>query len=143
MKATLRQPSFAAAWAIVSGDACVGQRVDFARFADIPVLAELAAQVAAGRAERQHRRAGQKMVERLFLDRVDAITARPAVSGEHDLLILAGAHEAEAPLPFVQLAITRTHVALHAAVVERMPIPPGDNRLVDQRHGLLLYNRER
>jgi hypothetical protein len=35
----------------------VGERVHLARFRDVPVLTEAAAQVAAGRAEREHRRA--------------------------------------------------------------------------------------
>ena len=48
------------------------QPVHVLRFRDIPVLAELAGQVAAGGAEREHGTAGVEMVERFLLDRVDA-----------------------------------------------------------------------
>src|SRR6516165_8927948 len=46
--------------------------VEIASFRDVPVLAELAGQVAPGGAKRQDRRARQEMIERLFLDRIDA-----------------------------------------------------------------------
>ena len=68
------------------------------------------------------RRAGQEVVERLLLDRVDAEARRAAVGGEHDLVVVPGAHEAEAPLTFVQLAEARADVALDAPVLERMPV---------------------
>jgi hypothetical protein len=68
--------------------------VERARFRDVPVLAELAGQVATGRAEGQHRRAGEKVIERLLLDRIDAKARGTAVRGEQDLVVLARAHEA-------------------------------------------------
>src|SRR5262249_18705447 len=88
----------------------------------VPVLAEAAAEVAARRAEREDRRPRQKMVERLLLDRVDAEAARAPVGREHDLVALARPDEAEAALPVAQLALTRTDVALEAAVRERVPV---------------------
>jgi hypothetical protein len=54
------------------GRSTVGERIHLAGLAHIPVLAELAGQVAAGGAKRQHAAAGIEMIERLFLDRVDA-----------------------------------------------------------------------
>ena len=45
--------------------------VEIAGFGDVPVLAELAGQVASRGAKRQDRRAWQEMIERLFLDRID------------------------------------------------------------------------
>src|SRR5665647_3244529 len=59
------------------GTRLVYQGVRLARLRDVPILAELAGKVAAGCAERQHRRAGEKVVERLLLDGVDAEAAQP------------------------------------------------------------------
>ena len=69
--------------------------------------------------KREDRRAGQEVVERLLLDRVDAEPARAPVGGEHDPVALAGAHEAQAALAVAQLAGPRADVALDAPVVER------------------------
>src|SRR6202043_1923610 len=107
------------------GRGTVGEGVDLARLADVPVLAELAGQVAAGGAERQHRGAGQEMVQRLLLDWIDAVAARPAVGLEHDLAALAGAHETEAALPLEQLAGPRAEIALDAPILEAVPVLRG------------------
>ena len=100
----------------------IRQRVGFTRLADIPVLAELAAQIATGRAERKHRSSGKKMIQRLLLDGVDAVAARTSVRCEDDLIVFAGAHEAKPALAFVQFAEARADIALNSPVVERMPI---------------------
>ena len=68
-----------------AGEACRCSAVELAGLGDVPVLAELAGEVAAGGAEGQHRRAGQEVVERLLLDRIDAEAGRAAVGREHDL----------------------------------------------------------
>ena len=125
MKATQRQPLRTAASAIASGEARSCSAVELARLGDVPVLAELAGEVAAGRAEGQHRRARQEMVERLLLDRVDAEAGRAAVGGQHDLVVLAGAHEAQTALALVQLALARAQVALDAPVLEPVPVAAG------------------
>ena len=52
-----------------------GKSVVFAGLADVPVLAEFAAQIAATGSERQHGRSGQEVVERLLFDWVDAEAA--------------------------------------------------------------------
>src|SRR4029450_8339882 len=90
--------------------AAVGERIDLARLRYVPVLAELAGQVAAGGAERQHRRSRQEMVERLLLDRVDAEAGGPPIGGEHDLVVLPRAHEAQAALALAELAVARADV---------------------------------
>jgi hypothetical protein len=97
------------------------QPVHFARLGNIPVLTELAREIASRGAEGKDRRAGIKVVERLLLDRVDAETRGSAVGGEHHAALLHLAHEAKAALPLVQLAITRAQVALHAPVGQRVP----------------------
>ena len=49
----------------------IGKAVEVARLGDVPVLAELAGEIAARRAERQDGSARKKMVERLLFDRID------------------------------------------------------------------------
>jgi hypothetical protein len=68
--------------------------IERARFRNVPVLAELAGQVATRRAKGQHRRAGEKLIERLLLDWIDAKAGGAAVGGQQDLTVLARAHEA-------------------------------------------------
>jgi hypothetical protein len=77
------------------------QAVEFAGLGDVPVLAELAGEVAARRAEGEHRGTGQE---------------------EHDLVARAGANEAEPALALAQAAEARAEVALEAAVVEPVPV---------------------
>src|SRR5688500_10928384 len=62
------------------------------------------------------------MVQRLLLDRVDAESAGAAVGVEPDFAVLDAAHETQAALSVVHLARARTHVALHATVVELVPV---------------------
>src|SRR5947207_12752973 len=83
---------------------------------------ELTGQIAAGRPEGQDTRSGQEMVERFLLDRVDAKAARAAVAEQPDTPCLRATHEAQASLPIAQLAGSRADVALHTAVVQRVPV---------------------
>ena len=108
----------------------IGELVDLLGLADVPVLAEPAGKVAASRPERQHRRAGQEVVQRLLLDRVDAVAAGPSVAGEHDLVVLAGADEAHAPLALPELAGPWTLIALDPPVLEDVPVSGRDGELV-------------
>ena len=89
---------------------------------DVPVLAEATREVAAGGAEREHGAAGQEVVERLLLDRVDAVATRAAVCRQHHLIAGPASHETHPALTVPQLARSRAHVALDAAVVELVPI---------------------
>ena len=88
----------------------------------IPVLAELAGQVAAGRPEGKDRRAGKKMIERLFLDGIDAEAGRATIGREHNLIACAPAHETQPALPLVELAVARADITLEPAVRKRVPI---------------------
>src|SRR5262249_5707728 len=99
-----------------------------ARLADVPVLAEPARQVAAGGAERQHRRAREKVIERLLLDRVDAEAARAPEGGEDDRVLGASANEAQPALAFAELAGARAHVARDVAVGKAVPVRGRDDR---------------
>ena len=102
------------------------QTVERAGLGDVPVLAELAGQIAARGAEGEHRRARQEVVERLLLDRIDAETRGATVGGQQQLIAPARTHEAEAPLALVQPAIARADVALNAAVVQPVPVAGRD-----------------
>jgi len=59
----------------ILGARALGQNVILAGLADVPVLAELAAQIAAAGSERQHRRSRQEMIERFLFHRIDAEAA--------------------------------------------------------------------
>src|SRR5512139_723930 len=83
----------------------IGQDIHLARLADVPVLAELAGKIAPRRAEGEHRRTGQKVVERLLLDGIDTVTAGAAVGSELDAVFDIGAHETETALAFMELAV--------------------------------------
>src|SRR5262249_2125210 len=100
----------------------VRQRVDLAGLADVPVLTESTGEIAARGAEGQDGRARQEVVERLLLDRVHTEAARAPEGGEDDGVVLAGADEAEAALPLVELARARADVALHVAARQPMPV---------------------
>ena len=103
----------------------VHQAIHVLRLGDVPVLAELAGEVAAGGAEGEDAAAGVEVVERLLLDRVDAEAGGAAVGGQLHGAIDHLAHEAGAALAFVQLAVARAEVALHAAVGQGMPPAAG------------------
>src|SRR5262245_15003088 len=72
------------------------------------------------------------MIERLLLDRIDAEPGRTAIGFEHDLVVLARAHEAQPALAFAQPAMARADVALHAPVREHLPVA-GRNRVAHAR----------
>jgi hypothetical protein len=110
------------------GRGAVGERVDLARLGDVPVLAEGAGEIAAGGAERQDRRAGQEVRERLLLDGIHAEAARAAPRGQHDAVAVARAHEAQTALPVREATLARAHVALQAAVGERSEVAACDDR---------------
>jgi len=98
------------------------QSLHVAGLADVPVLAELAGQVAADGAEGQHAAARVEVVERLLLDRVDAEPRGAAVGGQHHVVAFAHPDETGAPLAVAELAVARAQVALDPAVVEGVPV---------------------
>jgi hypothetical protein len=76
------------------------------------------------------------MIERLLLDRVDAISARASIGCEDHLIVLARTDKTETALPLMELAVTRAHVALHAAVFQPMPILRGNDGGIRETHVL-------
>src|SRR5665647_2042258 len=103
----------------------VCQSVDLPRLGDVPVLAELAGQVAACSAEREDCAAGQEVVERLLLDGVHAEPARATVGRQDDLVVHAGPDKAQPALALVQPTRARAHIALDSAVLQPVPVPRG------------------
>jgi hypothetical protein len=85
----------------------------------------LQGQIAAGGAERQNRRSGVEVVERLLFDRVDTKTRRTAVGGQYHLSADVLANETRAALAVMQLAVARTEVALDPLVGDRVPPATG------------------
>ena len=95
------------------------------------------------------------MVQRLFLDRVDAESARPAVADELDLVVDALPHVTQAALTVAQTAVARAQIALQSAVIDAMPVVGrNDSRVHDlfnraesltyqvEEHAALLYRRK-
>ncbi len=109
------------------GARAVGQRVHFAGLAHVPVLAELAGEVAAGGAEGQHAGARVEMIERLLLDRVHAEARRAPVGDELDLVVEPLAHVAQAALAVAQAAVARADVALQPTVGLAVPVLGADD----------------
>ncbi len=102
------------------GGICEG--VDFAGFADVPVLAEMAGEVAARCAEGQDRCAWQEVVQWFLFNGIDAETTRTAIRGQHHLRANSGADETESTLAVTQPAETWTEVALQASVLQGVPV---------------------
>ena len=69
------------------------------------------------------------------------INAGAAVGRQHDRVLLAHPHEAEPPLPLVQAAGPRAHIALDPPVTGAMPVPRGHRRTVHARHASTLPQR--
>jgi hypothetical protein len=61
------------------------------------------------------------MVERLFLDGIDLQRGRRSVSETEELPSLIYADEAEAGLPFTDVAVARAEVAVYAAFGDGFP----------------------
>jgi len=62
------------------------------------------------------------MVQRLFLDWVDAEARRATIGREQEFVVAARAHEAKPALAVVELAVSGTEVALDTAVSKPLPI---------------------
>jgi len=100
----------------------VGERIHLARLTHVPVLTELAGQIAARRPERQDSGARQEVVQRFLLNWIDAETARASVSEELEPTLLDPSHETQTALSLVHAATSRTNVALHTTIGKRLPV---------------------
>ena len=68
------------------------------------------------------------MMERLFLDRVDAEAGRTSVGRQHHTVAYPLAHEARAALAVAQFAIAWAQVALQTTVRQVVPPACGERR---------------
>ena len=68
-----------------------------------------------------------EVIERLFLDRVDAKAARATVRGQDDLAVEATPHETQAALSLSQLTKAGTEIALNPVVIQAVPIASRDH----------------
>ena len=105
----------------------LGEAICLAALADVPVLAELAGQVAAGSAEGERAAAGVEVVERFLFDRVDAKAGAATPGGELQVVADALAHKTGGALAFVQAAGARTQIAFDPTVVQRVPVTGGNS----------------
>lgn len=62
------------------------------------------------------------MIERFLLDRIDTESTGSPVRRQDDLILLPRPDETEPLLPFLERAISRTEIALNAAVFQPVPI---------------------
>src|SRR5439155_9153817 len=91
------------------------------RLADVPVLAELAAEVAARRPEGEDARAGKEVVERLLLDGIDGEAGRAPVARAPQLSAPILADVAEARLPLADETVARAERAEELAALPGVP----------------------
>ena len=99
------------------------QALSFVEFGltDAPVLAEPAAEIAPGGAEAQNFRSGQKMIQRLFLNRVDGEAGGSAVAKRIEFSADVLADVTEPGLAFAHAAKSRAEGAKNLAVILRLP----------------------
>jgi catechol 2,3-dioxygenase-like lactoylglutathione lyase family enzyme len=90
-------------------------------FADAPVLAKAAAEIAARGAEAQDLAAGQKMIQRFFLDGVDRETRGCSIAEGVEFAGDVLANVTETGLSFADAAKARTKGTENLAVVLRLP----------------------
>jgi len=65
------------------------------------------------------------VIERFFLNRVHAKAAGAAIGRQDNLILVAGTHKTQSPLPFVKLTKTWTEIALHTTIFQPMPVLSG------------------
>jgi hypothetical protein len=92
-----------------------------AGFGNIPVLAEEAAHVASGRAHAEDARAGQEMIEGLFLDGINLQSGGSAVAEAVEFAVAIDADEAKAGLSGMNVAMAGTEIAVDFAAGFGLP----------------------
>src|SRR5206468_8654136 len=119
--------------------------IPFAVFGDGPVLAKPAAEIASSRAEQQHARSRQKMIQRFLLNGVDAKPAAPAISCEHHSVTNSLPNETESALAFIEFAEPRTQPTLDPTIRQHLPPTPwiiGLSQLCDHWPAIWLRKSE-
>jgi len=91
------------------------------RFANGPILAKLAAHIASSGTETEDRCAGEKMMERLFFDRINTETCGLAVACGYKFSAHILPDVAKSALPFTDSAKSRTKSAGNFSLFAGMP----------------------
>ncbi len=91
----------------------------FAALGNVPVLTELASQVAAGGPKTQHGCSRQEMIERLLLNRIDAKPGTLTVGIQHHPAVAIDTDETETAITRIQPTGTRAQLAEQSAVLLR------------------------
>ena len=107
-----------------------------ARLGNVMILTEFAAEVAAGRAEREDARTREEVIERLLLDRVDAESGAAAIGREHHATVAILAYEAKPPIAGLEMTRPGTEIADHAIRLFCVAPPAAEFRPVGEQ-GLL------
>ena len=118
-----------------------GQGVNLTGFAHVPILTELAGEVTAGGPEGKDWGAGEKMIEGLLFDGIDAEAAGASVAGEDHRALVAGADEAEPGLALLDMTVAGAEVALDPAVIQPVPVA-GGVIAKGWDHGIALLGRD-
>src|SRR5205814_5978603 len=90
------------------------------RLRNVPILAKETAHIAAGGSHGEHKRVGEKMIERLLLDRINLKSCGPAITELQEAASFILANETEAGLAFAYVAVTLTKIAVQPAVGHRL-----------------------
>lgn len=93
------------------GGGDVAEAFYFSRFRDIPVLAELATEIAACGTKGKNWSAWQEMIKRFFFDGVDTEACASAVGIENHLAIAIFANEAKAFITWIEVAMSGAQLA--------------------------------
>lgn len=107
------------------GCGLIGETVHLFGFADIPILAKAASEIASSSAKGKDAGAGIEVIEWFFFDRIDAKAAAFAICREYHLLVDVLSDKAEATLSFAELAGAWAEIALNLPLVDRLPVPSG------------------
>lgn len=110
----------------------------FSGLADVPVLAKFAGKIASCRTEGQNWRARQEMIQRLFLNRIDAKPRGTTICRQNHLTVLHPADKTKSTLAVMKPAEPRTEITLYAAVRQAVPMPR-DNQGAGFSHLLIIY----
>ena len=110
------------------------ETIHFTAFGNIPVLSELAGQIAAGSSKAEHAASRVEMVERFLFNRVDAKAGAAAIRRQHHRIGLAGPDKTQPSLSVMQPTFPRAKITLNSAIIQSMP-PTG--RITRRSSGML------
>ena len=94
--------------------------------ADIPALAELAAQITTRSAKREHRCAGQKVIQGLFLDGIDTEATGATIGVEDHGTFVILPNETETLFTLLDVTITGAKIALNTPILKFVPVFCGE-----------------